>query len=91
MAATDFTATEVTIIKRIALGDRVLVCLRLEGDGTMTTLHAPTIGLSRIDVAWTQDVTDAADLGLSTYAGTYIVLDAAITDSQYQLIFAIGY
>jgi hypothetical protein len=91
MAATDFTATEVTVKSRVTIGNRVLVTALVMGDGTMTTVAASLIGLSRIDVAWTQDVDDAADLGLSTYAGSTVVMDAAITDDQYQLLFCIGY
>jgi hypothetical protein len=56
----------------------------------MTTVSAGLLNLSRIDEAWTQDVDDAADLAVSTYSGTTVVV-GVITGTKKQLLFAIGY
>jgi hypothetical protein len=72
------------------LGDKILTIQKVTADATTTTITAASLGMSRIECAWLQDVDDAADLYLSTYKGTSIVLSAAIGSTQNQLLFAIG-
>lgn len=80
-----------TIKKRVTLGDRVLVAAEITGTaGGATTVTAASLGLSRIDVVWSMDIDDDAQLGVSSYSGTSITLDA-ISNTKKQLIFCIGY
>ena len=72
------------------IGNKLLVATLLTGDNAQTTITAIELGLSRIECAWIQDVNDDAELAISTYAGTSIVISAAISTGTYQILFCIG-
>lgn len=83
------TSDNITIIKRLNLGNRILVVLQTEGTGT--TFTAAQAGLSRIDAAWTQSVDEAAaPIAISDYSGTSITF-ATLTAADFNLFFLIGY
>lgn len=83
-------ADTVLILRRVALGDRVLVCAKITGDGSDTSKTAAELGLTRIDCCWWADVDDDNAMQTSTYAGTSITHEA-ITNTKIQLLFVIGY
>jgi hypothetical protein len=80
--------TLITILGRHNLGDRWLVSAAITGGDTIT---ATSLGLIRIDCAWLQDSGDSAELMLSTYAGSQVVLDSAIGAGTIQLLNVIGF
>lgn len=83
------SSANITIVSRVTLGNRVLVCAKTYGTGT--TFTAKQVGLSRIDTAWTQSVDEAAaPIAISDYSGTSITF-ATLTAGDYNLFFLIGY
>lgn len=79
-----------TEVARQTIGNKVLTCYSVKGDGSETSISALQMKLSRIECAWLSDVNDAAELTLTTYKGSAIVTSAAIGSGQYQLVFCIG-
>ena len=82
-------AIVLTKVKRITLGNRVLVIVSALGDGTSIT--AKSVGLSRIDTAWTQSVDEANNpIHISSPSGTSITFGTT-TAGDTSLFFLIGY
>jgi hypothetical protein len=82
-------SSNITMLGRAQLGNRVLVTLKTVGTGT--TFTAKQAGLQRIDVAWTQSVDEAAgDIAISAYAGSSITF-ATLTAGDYNIFYLIGY
>jgi len=82
-------ALELTVVKRLNLGNRWLVVVSALGDGT--TITAQSVGLQRIDTSWTQPVDEAAaPILISAPSGTSITF-ATTTAGDTNLFFLIGY
>lgn len=79
-----------TRVARQQIGNKVLTCTAVTGDGSTTSITALGLQLSRIECAWLSDVDDAQELYLTTYKGSAIVVDTAIQNTKTQLVFAIG-
>jgi hypothetical protein len=79
-----------TRVGRQTLGNKVLTITKVTGDGSVTSIPASALQLSRIECAWLSDVDDGAELTLTTWKGSAIVTSAAIGSTQNQLVFAIG-
>ncbi len=78
-------------VSRQSIGNKVLTCYSVKGDGSETSITALAMKLKRIEAAWLSDVDDGAELALSTWKGSAIVTSAAIGSGQYQLVFALGF
>jgi hypothetical protein len=83
-------ANTITRLGYQQLGNRFLTISLITGDGATTTITAKSIQLSRIECAWLADVSDGAELTLTTYAGSSVELSAAIASGA-QMLFAIGF
>jgi hypothetical protein len=83
-------ANTYTIEKMTHMGDMRLTITKVAGDGSDTTIANTDIGLAKIQFAWLQDIDDGAALGMAV-TSTTITLTAAITNGQYQRLFAIGW
>ena len=79
-----------TEVSRQTIGNKVLTCYAITGDGSVTTITALAMKLSRIECAWLSDINDAQELYLSTYSGSTVEVDTAIQSGQIQLLFCIG-
>lgn len=79
-----------SIVKRVSLGDRVLVVVSVLGDGSTTSVTAASVGLSRIDAAFSHSVDDTGNGYISDYSGTSITM-TAVDSGKYRLFFFIGY
>lgn len=77
-------------VKMTHMGDMRFTMTEITGDGADTSVTNTDIGLHRIIAAWIQDIDDGASLALS-WTATEITLSAAITATEKQMLFAIGY
>jgi len=85
-------AITLTKVARTTFGNRVFTCYSaLSTAGGETSITAKSVGLSRIDVAWTQSVDEAtAELDISDWSGSSITF-GALTNGDTTLFFFIGY
>jgi len=83
-------ANTYSIKKMTHIGDMRLTITEVTGDGSDTTIANTDVGLASIQYAWLQDIDDGAALGISI-ASNVITLTAAITDTQKQYVFALGW
>jgi hypothetical protein len=82
-------ANTITRVGYQSLGNKIMTVNLITGDAATTTITAKSLQMSRIECAWLQDVSDTADLTLTTWKGSSVELSAAI-DGGGQLLFAIG-
>ena len=69
------------------MGDKVVGCYKITGDGSVTTWDAP---LGVIDAAWYQRGTDTATDEKLTWSGVTITWSTVIPTSTYGYLFYIG-
>jgi hypothetical protein len=88
----DIPTANISVLKRINLGNRVLVVASVKSDATGVSYDASVVGLSRIDACWCQSVDDTAipSVNISDYSGTSITFLVS-TSGKYYLHFLIGY
>lgn len=70
------------------MGDRIVGCYKLKGDGSDTTWDAP---VSAVEGAWFQRLDDTETSELLSWSGATITFGAAPASGKYIYIFYIGY
>ena len=70
------------------VGDKIMGCYKLTGDGSTTTWTAP---LAAIESAWFQRGTDTAVDEKLTWSGAVVTFSTAIANGTYTYINFIGY
>ncbi len=79
------------IQKMTNMGDMRFTITEVTGDGSVTSITNPDVGMHRFIAAWLQDIDDGAALGVTVTSATELTLSAAIGNGQKQMLFAIGY
>ena len=70
------------------MGDKIVGCYKLYGDGSTTTWTAP---VSAIEGGWFQRLDDTETSELLSWSGATFTFGAAIANTKYLYIFYIGY
>jgi hypothetical protein len=70
------------------VGDKIMGCYKLEGDGSTVEWSAP---LAAIDSAWFQRGTDTATDEKMTWSGATVTFSTAIANGTYAYVNFIGY
>ena len=79
-----------SIVKRLVMGDRVMVVVEITGDGSTTSVTAASVGLQRIDAAFSHSIDDTGNGYISDYSGSSITM-TAVDNTKKRLFFFIGY
>lgn len=87
MAATP-SATTIIGNRHPIAGGLIHIAIEMVGGSTITAVE---VGLREIIAAWLQDVDDNAEVALTTYAGTSVVLAAEITAAKKGVMNLVGY
>ena len=87
MAATP-SATTIIGKRHPIAGGLYHIAIEMVGGSTITAVE---VGLQKIIAAWLQDVDDNAEVALTTYSGTSVVLAAEITAAKKGVMNLVGF